>query len=44
MPELAESLEKLTDKEKQKIIIGLEKIIKKGGLVGRAEDAGQEKS
>ena len=42
IPELAESLEKLTDVEKQKIIEKLEKIIKKGGLSGR-EDAGQEK-
>ena len=44
IPELAESLEKLTDKQKQKIIEELEKIIKKGGLVGKAEDGSQEKS
>jgi len=43
IPELAESLEKLTDQEKQKIIEKLEKIIKKGGLPGR-EDGSQEKS
>jgi len=44
IPELAESLEKLTDKQKQKIIEELEKIIKKGGLVGKTEDGSQEKS
>jgi len=43
IPELAESLEKLTEKQKQKIIEELEKIIKKGGLVGKAEDGSQEK-
>lgn len=43
IPELAESLEKLTDKQKQKIIEELEKIIKKGGLVGKTEDRSQEK-
>jgi DNA topoisomerase-6 subunit B len=43
VPELAESLEKLTDIEKQKIIEKLERIIKKGGLSGR-EDGSQEKS
>ena len=43
IPELAESLEKLTEKQKQKIIEELEKIIKKGGLVVR-EDGSQEKS
>lgn len=43
IPELAESLEKLTGKQKQKIIEELEKIIKKGGLVGR-EGGSQEKS
>jgi DNA topoisomerase-6 subunit B len=43
IPELAESLEKLTDKQKQKIIEELEKIIKKGGLVGKTEDGSQEK-
>jgi DNA topoisomerase-6 subunit B len=42
VPELAESLEKLTDVEKQKIIEKLEKIIKKCGLTGR-EDGSQEK-
>jgi len=44
IPELAESLEKLTSKQKQKIIEELEKIIKKGGLSGKAEDGDQEKS
>jgi DNA topoisomerase-6 subunit B len=44
IPELAESLEKLTEKQKQKIIEELEKIIKKGGLVGKTEDGSQEKS
>jgi len=44
IPELAESLEKLTSKQKQKIIEELEKIIKKGGLGGKAEDGDQEKS
>jgi DNA topoisomerase-6 subunit B len=44
IPELAESLEKLTDKQKQKIIEELEKIIKKGGLVGKPEDRSEEKS
>lgn len=44
IPELAESLEKLTDKQKQKIIEDLEKIVKKGGLVGKSEDGSQEKS
>jgi DNA topoisomerase-6 subunit B len=43
IPELAESLEKLTDKQKQKIIEDLEKIIKKGDLVGKTEDGSQEK-
>lgn len=44
IPELAESLEKLTEKQKQKIIEELEKINKKGGLVGKTEDGSQEKS
>lgn len=44
MPELAESLEKLTGEQKQKIIEGLEKIIKRGGIVGKREDESQEKS
>jgi len=43
IPELAESLEKLTEKQRQKIIEELEKIIKKGGLVGRTEGGSQEK-
>jgi DNA topoisomerase-6 subunit B len=37
IPELAESLEKLTDKERKKIIDELEKIAKKGGVVGKEE-------
>jgi DNA topoisomerase-6 subunit B len=37
IPELAESLEKLTDKERKKIIDELEKIAKKGELVGKEE-------
>jgi len=44
IPELAESLEKLTEKQKQKIIEELERIIKKGGLVGKGESGSQEKS
>jgi len=44
IPELAESLEKLTEKQKQKIIEELENIIKKGGLVGKTEDGSKEKS
>lgn len=35
IPELAESLAKLTQKQKEKIIEGLEKILKKGDLVGK---------
>ncbi len=37
IPELAESLEKLTDKEKKKIIEELEKIAKKGEIIGKEE-------
>ena len=37
IPELAESLSKLTKKEKQRIIDDLEKIVKKGGLTGEEE-------
>lgn len=37
IPELAESLEKLTDKERKKIIDELEKIAKKGEIVGKEE-------
>ena len=44
IPELAESLEKLTGEEKQKIIDELEKINKKGELIGKAEDGSKEKS
>jgi DNA topoisomerase VI B subunit len=44
IPELAESLEKLTNEQKQKIIEALEKIIKKGGLVGKKEDGSEEES
>ena len=43
IPELAESLEKLTDEKREKIIAGLEKIIKKGGKVGGEETGNQEK-
>jgi DNA topoisomerase VI subunit B len=37
IPELAESLEKLTDKQRKKIIEELEKIAKKGEIVGKEE-------
>jgi DNA topoisomerase-6 subunit B len=37
IPELAESLSKLTEKQKQKIIDDLEKIVKKGELIGKEE-------
>lgn len=44
IPELAESLEKLTDEKKQKIIEKLENIIKKGGKIGGEETGSKEKS
>ncbi len=44
IPELAESLEKLTDEKKEKIIEKLERIIKKGGEIGGEETGSQEKS
>jgi DNA topoisomerase-6 subunit B len=37
IPELAESLEKLTDKQRKKIIEELEKIAKKGEVIGKEE-------
>jgi len=43
IPELAESLEKLTDVKKEKIISDLEKIIKKGVSVGK-EGTGKKES
>jgi DNA topoisomerase-6 subunit B len=43
IPELAESLSKLTEKQKDKIVEDLEKILKKGGLVGK-ESGSEEKS
>jgi len=42
LTELAESLEKLTDEKKQKIIEALEKIVKKGVKIG-GEETGSEK-
>lgn len=42
IPELAESLEKLTDEKKEKIIIGLEKISKKGVKID-GEETGDKK-
>lgn len=44
IPELAESLSKLTEKEKQKIIEDLEKIVKKGGLTGKEESGSETES
>ncbi|MEM5772714.1 MAG: DNA topoisomerase VI subunit B [Candidatus Aenigmatarchaeota archaeon] len=44
IPELAESLEKLTGEQKEKIIEELEKIIKKGEVSGKEEGGSEEKS
>jgi DNA topoisomerase-6 subunit B len=44
IPELAESLEKLTDKERKKIIDELEKIAKKGEIVGKEESQAESGS
>ncbi|MBI2005434.1 MAG: DNA topoisomerase VI subunit B, partial [Candidatus Aenigmarchaeota archaeon] len=40
IPELAESLEKLTSEKKEKLITGLEKIVKKSGI--KSEEDGKE--
>ncbi|MEM5829311.1 MAG: DNA topoisomerase VI subunit B [Candidatus Aenigmatarchaeota archaeon] len=42
IPEFAESLEKLTNEKKQKIIEGLEKILEKGGVGGKEEGSKEE--
>lgn len=44
IPELAESLSKLTEKEKNKIITDLEKIVKKGDLTGEKESQAESRS
>jgi DNA topoisomerase-6 subunit B len=44
IPELAESLSKLTKKQKDKIIEGLEKILKKGDMVGKEKSGSEGKS
>jgi DNA topoisomerase VI subunit B len=40
IPELAESLEKLTDKKKESLIAELEKIVKKSGI--KSEEDGEK--
>ena len=44
IPELAESLSKLTEKEKNRIIDNLEKIVKKGDLTGKEESKAESEN
>ncbi|MBI2547575.1 MAG: DNA topoisomerase VI subunit B [Candidatus Aenigmarchaeota archaeon] len=43
IPELAESLEKLTNDKKEKLIAGLEKIVKRNGVKTDGEETGNDK-
>lgn len=42
IPELAESLEKLTDKKKEALIVELEKIVKKSGMKSEEHEEGRD--